>query len=30
MTYIHDYGHTYPLPISPKFVDFFKSNALAD
>ena len=29
-TYIHDYGHTYPLPISAKFVEFFKAHALGD
>jgi polyhydroxybutyrate depolymerase len=28
--YIHDNGHTYILPISPKFVEFFKAHAQAD
>jgi polyhydroxybutyrate depolymerase len=30
VTYIHPYGHVYPLPISPKFVEFFKHHTLAD
>ena len=28
--YIHDNGHTYILPISPKFVEFFKAHSQPD
>ncbi len=30
VAYIHPHGHVYPLPISDKFVEFFKRHARAD
>ena len=28
ITYIHDHGHVYPIPISTQFVEFFKQHTL--